>query len=159
MQTQPLTQILDGAQISQKINRLAYQVYENNFDEQKLLVCGISERGFQLAQLLYNVLGRIAVFELELAKVVLDKNNLSPENIKLDPAIQNIKNKAVILCDDVLYTGKTMAYAALPFLQAEVKKLQCLVLINRNHLHFPVQPTYIGMELATTLQEHVNVRF
>ncbi|MGZ5244670.1 MAG: phosphoribosyltransferase family protein [Bacteroidia bacterium] len=155
--TEP-TLILDAEQISQKINRLAYQIYENNFDEEQLLICGIAERGYQLAQKVYEKLKEISPFALELSKVVIDKENLHADTISLQPKIQNLENKAVILCDDVLYTGKTLAYAAVPFLTSNAKKLQCLVLIHRNHLHFPIQPTYIGMELATTLQEHVSVK-
>jgi pyrimidine operon attenuation protein/uracil phosphoribosyltransferase len=157
MSIQEPTLILSAEEIGQKINRLAYQIYENNFEEKQILVCGIAERGYQLAEKVYQKLKEISAFELELSKVVLDKDNLHADAISLEPSIQNLENKAVILCDDVLYTGKTLAYAAVPFLTANAKKLQCLVLIHRNHLHFPIQPTYIGMELATTLQEHVSV--
>lgn len=156
--TEP-TLILDAEQITQKINRLAYQIYENNFDEQEILICGIAERGYLLAEKIYDKLKEISTFKLELSKVLVDKENLSADAVSLSPQINALENKAVILCDDVLYTGKTLAYAAIPFLTANAKKLQCLVLIHRNHLHFPIQPTYIGMELATTLQEHVSVNF
>ena len=157
MAPQESVHILNREQIEQKINRLAFQIYEQNFEEEHLVICGIDSRGFQLARKIYNKLQAVSPFVLELAKVRLDKDNLHAGDIHLEPRLDNLQNKAVILCDDVLYTGKTMAYAAMPFLTANVKKLQCLVLIHRNHLTFPVQPTYIGMSLATTLQEHVNV--
>lgn len=157
MAAEPLL-ILDAAQIEQKLNRLAYQVYENNFDEKELLICGLAERGYFLAEQLYNILKDIVPFPISLHKVVLDKENLNGGENYLSPDAK-VKGKSVILCDDVLYTGRTLAYAAVPFLKGNVGKLQCLVLIHRNHLTFPVQPTYIGMSLATTLQEHVNVKF
>jgi pyrimidine operon attenuation protein / uracil phosphoribosyltransferase len=150
--------ILDAGQMRQKLNRLAYQVYENNFDEKELLICGLAERGYQLAEELYAILKKIVPFPISLHKVVLDKEKPDSSAVSLEPD-DKVKGKSVILCDDVLYTGRTLAYAALPFLKGNVKKLQCLVLIHRNHLTFPVQPTYIGMSLATTLQEHVNVKF
>jgi len=150
--------ILNEAQIEQKINRLAFQIYEQNFEEKHVLVCGIAERGYLLAQKIYNKLKEISDFELQLCEVKVDKNNLHATEIKLNPHPGDLKDKSVILCDDVLYTGKTLAYAAMPFLEGGAKKLQCLVLIQRNHSTFPVQPTYIGMSLATTLQEHVSVK-
>jgi pyrimidine operon attenuation protein / uracil phosphoribosyltransferase len=149
--------ILNSAEIEQKINRLAFQIYEQNFEEKHLVVCGIPERGSLLAKKIYNKLAAIADFDLELCSLNFDKHNLLASNIKIEPNPQNLEDKSVILCDDVLYTGKTLAYATMPFLEAGVKKLQCLVLIQRSYQNFPVHPTYIGMNLATTLQEHVNV--
>jgi pyrimidine operon attenuation protein / uracil phosphoribosyltransferase len=149
--------ILDSAQIEQKINRLAFQIYEQNFEEKNLVVCGIPERGYLLAQKIFDKLSKIAAFNLELCSVQFDKHNLHASDIKIEPAPGNLDQKSVILCDDVLYTGKTLAYATMPFLEAGVKKLQCLVLIQRSYQNFPVHPTYVGMSLATTLQEHVKV--
>ncbi len=149
--------ILNKEQIDQKINRMAYQIYEQNFDEKHIVVCGIVERGYLLADKVFQKLKQISQMDVELCAVHIDKKNPGISDIKIEPAISNLKEKSVILCDDVLYTGKTLAYAAMPFLENGAKKLQCLVLIQRHHLNFPVQPTYIGMSLATTIQEHVTV--
>ena len=149
--------ILNEEQIAQKVNRMAYQIYEQNFDEKYVVVCGIVERGYLLARKIYDKLKEITDFELEICAVNVDKNNQNAKEIKIDPNPTDLHKKSVILCDDVLYTGKTLAYAAIPFLENGAKKLQCLVLIQRHHLNFPVQPTYIGMNLATTIQEHVTV--
>jgi pyrimidine operon attenuation protein/uracil phosphoribosyltransferase len=59
--------------------------------------------------------------------------------------------------DDVLNTGKTLVYALLPFLESSVKKIEVAVLVNRSHKLFPVSPDYTGLELATTLSEHISV--
>lgn len=159
MQHQEPTLILNSSQIEKKLNRLAYQIYEQNFDEKSILICGIQPKGYLLAEKIYTILKEISPFSLELAAIEMDKQNPGRQNIKLQPEISDLQNKAVILCDDVLYTGRTLAYATLPFLEAGAKKLQCLVLIDRNHLNFPIHPTFTGLTLATTLQEHVNVNF
>ena len=151
--------ILNQAQIEQKINRLAWQIYEQNFDAEHLLICGIMERGFALAQKIAVVVEEISGIPTQTSKVVMDKVHPKTNEITLEPAINNPENKCVILCDDVLYTGKTLAYAAIPFLEANVKKLQCLVLIQRNYLSFPIQPNFVGLPIATTLQEHIEVDF
>ena len=150
--------ILNQVQIDQKIHRLAYQIYEQHFGEQEIYVCGIQNRGFELAVKIADALQKISGYEVKCSKVLIDKANPMVENIKLEPDLK-VKDKIVILCDDVLYTGKTLAYAAIPFLTHQVKQLQCLVLIDRNHIHFPIKPTFVGLTLATTLQENVEVDF
>ncbi|RYD71654.1 MAG: phosphoribosyltransferase, partial [Sphingobacteriales bacterium] len=62
MSLQEPTLILSAEEIGQKINRLAYQIYENNFDEKHILVCGIAERGYQLAEKVYQKLKEISPF-------------------------------------------------------------------------------------------------
>ncbi len=63
----------------------------------------------------------------------------------------------VILVDDVLNSGRTLAYGLGVFLDIPLKKLRTLVLVDRSHRIFPVAPDYIGLELATILKEHVDV--
>ncbi len=157
MDSQEPTLILTKQEIEQKINRLAYQVYEYNFEEKELVICGIWSRGYTLAERIYAKLKEISPLKLQLIKIQYDKTNKRDSVIKVEPALHNLEEKAVIMCDDVLYTGKSMAYAAVPFLNAGVRKLQCLVLIHRNHPTYPILPTFVGLSLATTLQEHVSV--
>jgi pyrimidine operon attenuation protein/uracil phosphoribosyltransferase len=87
----------------------------------------------------------------------MNKENPADGAVLLEPKVSDLHKKTVIICDDVLYSGRTIAYASIPFLEASVKKLECLVLISRNHLKYPVHPAYVGLSLATTLQEHVRV--
>jgi pyrimidine operon attenuation protein / uracil phosphoribosyltransferase len=57
----------------------------------------------------------------------------------------------------VLGVGCVLVYALTPFIRAKAKKIQIAVLVDRNHKSFPVSADYIGMELSTTLQEHISV--
>jgi pyrimidine operon attenuation protein/uracil phosphoribosyltransferase len=68
-----------------------------------------------------------------------------------------LENKVVILVDDVLNSGRTLAFALQPFLQRPIKKLEVAVLVNRAHKRYPVSVDYAGYELATTLNEHIQV--
>ena len=68
-----------------------------------------------------------------------------------------IYGQVIIVVDDVSNTGKTLLYAFKPFLQYQPKKIQTLVLVERSHKLFAVQPDYVGLSVATTLQEHISV--
>jgi pyrimidine operon attenuation protein/uracil phosphoribosyltransferase len=63
----------------------------------------------------------------------------------------------VILVDDVLNSGKTLMYAAKYFLTTPLARLSTVVLVDRTHNRFPIKADYVGLSLATTLQEYVNV--
>ncbi|MBY0436218.1 MAG: phosphoribosyltransferase [Cyclobacteriaceae bacterium] len=151
------TLVLDDAQVRQKVRRMAYEVYENNFSEKSLVLAGIEGQGHGLAKLLEKELARISPLAVTVVKISLDKQAPQRSEIRLDVDQQELKKKAIILVDDVLNSGRTLAYAMRPFLSVEVKKIEVAVLVNRSHTHFPVQPNYTGYELSTTLNEHVEV--
>ena len=149
--------ILAQHQIRQKIKRMAYELYENNFEEQDLLLAGIQENGYLMAQMLAKEIQSIAAITVELASITLDKIYPLEHPIVVEPANINLNNRVVILVDDVLNTGKTLAYAMQSFLKTEVKKIETATLINRHHTLYPINATYTGLSLSTTLQEHIRV--
>jgi pyrimidine operon attenuation protein/uracil phosphoribosyltransferase len=67
------------------------------------------------------------------------------------------EDAVIILIDDVASSGKTMLYALKPFLEMQPKKIETLVLVERTHKTFPVKVDYVGLSVATTLQEHIYV--
>ncbi len=153
----PNVQILNDLQVKQIIKRIAYQVYENHFNEKNLVIAGIDGRGTYIAQLLYDELVSISNIKIELLNITLDKVNPTGSNVKLSNESAKIADRNVIVVDDVLNTGRTLVYALTPFIRAKAKRIQIAVLVDRNHKDFPVMADYTGMQLSTTLQEHVSV--
>ncbi len=151
-------QILSLTQIRQKIRRIAFQIYEHNFDESAFVLVGVSGEGMALARLLADELGRIAPQSIQVIELVLDKKQatLPPLTLPTD-APTDFSDTVVIVVDDVLYTGRTLLFALQPFLSVPLRKLQVAVLIDRNHPRYPVAADYKGYELSTTLSEHVEV--
>lgn len=149
--------ILDESQVDQKIRRIAYEIYENNFDEKKIYIAGVLGPGYVLAKKIKKDLKKISEIEVELLKIMIDKENPSKNEIILDTDLKEVQNKVVILVDDVQYTGKTFAYSMRPFLNIKVKKIEVAVLVNRAHPAFPIAPTYTGYELSTTIHDHIQV--
>lgn len=157
MSTAPPTLILNAEQVRQKIRRIAFQMYETNFEESSLLLAGIAGEGYILAQALAQELRQIAPFEVELIQLELDKTQVSQPPVQTGRSDADFTDKVVIVVDDVLYTGRTLAFSLQPFLNVLVRKLQVAVLIDRNYPRYPVAADYKGYELSTTLTEHVDV--
>ena len=157
MNTAPPTLILNAQQIRQKIRRIAFQMYETNFEESALLLAGISGEGYVLAQALEQELRQIAPFRVELIQLELDKSQVAQPPVQTSHAGTDYTDKVIIVVDDVLYTGRTLAFSLQPFLSVPVRKLQVAVLIDRNYPRYPVSADYKGYELSTTLTDHVEV--
>lgn len=151
--------ILDTVQIKQKLNRLAYEVYENNFDEKSLLIIGIEGNGYKVASNLADKLKEISKIKIQLGKITLNKERPWDGDPKVDFDEKDFTNKTTILVDDVLNSGKTLIYAVKLFLDKPVKKLSTVVLVDRSHTRFPVKADYVGLTLSTTLQEHIEADF
>lgn len=151
------TLILEGAQVKQKIRRMAYEIFEHNFKEKGIVLAGIDGQGYVLAKLLAKEVENISPLQVKLVKVNLDKSAPQQSDVTLDCDLKDLKKKCIILVDDVLNTGRTFAYGLKPFLDIEVKKIEAAVLVNRSHTLFPVYPQYTGYELSTTIKDHVEV--
>lgn len=135
---------------------MAYQVLEDNLDEEEVIIAGILPRGNFVAERLKTVLDNIAPFKSRLINLDLDKDSSSLK-AKLDIDVQECANKVIILVDDVLSSGKTLAYGLGVFLDVPLKKMRTLVLIDRNHKSFPIATDFTGIALSTVLKEHVDV--
>ena len=148
--------ILNKQQIQQKIDRIAYQIQEDNFDEKEIVIAGMLPRGGFLAARLKKVLDEIAPFKSKLLTIDLDRFS-SSLNAKVDFDVNVCIDKVVILVDDVLHSGKSLAYGFGVFLDVPLKKLRTVVLIDRNHKKFPITTDYSGIALSTILKQHIDV--
>ncbi len=148
--------ILNAIQIQHKIDRIAYQILEDNLDEKEIILAGIVDRGYKLAIRLRIKLSQIADFKVTLVKIDLDKDS-SSFNAETDIDVNDCSNKAVILVDDVLNSGRTLVYGMSVFLNIPLKKIRTVVLVDRSHRLFPITTDFTGLALATVLKEHVDV--
>jgi len=151
------SQVLTKTEVGQKIRRIAFEIYEDNFKEKSIVLAGIDGQGYVLAQLLCEQLEAISPISGQIVKVTLDKLAPQQSEVKVDCDEKVFRKKCIVIIDDVLNTGKTIAFGMKPFLNVEVKKIEVAVLVNRSHTLFPIQPTYTGFELSTTLNERVEV--
>ncbi|WP_299385299.1 phosphoribosyltransferase family protein [uncultured Lacinutrix sp.] len=148
--------ILSHDEITHKIRRIAYQIYEANSNETEVILAGIDSNGYILAKKLKTVLSKISPIQPILCKVIIDKKN-PLEVIKTSISKEDYTNKSVILIDDVLNSGTTLIYGVKHFLDVPLKKFKTAVLVNRNHKKYPVKADFKGISFSTSLNEHVEV--
>lgn len=151
------TQILSQEQVSRKIKRMAYQIWEKNFNLSGLILIGIQGNGFHFAEALAKELTAISDLKVQVYNLAINKSEPLAKNLETDFQISELHNQAIIVVDDVQNSGKTMIYAIRHFLNFDLKQLQCAVLVDRSHNSFPVKADFVGLSLSTTLQEHVEV--
>ena len=149
--------LMNEKQAGQRIDRLAYQIYEDNATEKEIILAGIVKSGYLLAEKIATILRNISSLKILMAEVFVDKHSQVNTTVTVSLNKDQLHGKVVILIDDVLNSGKTMMFALKPFLESDIKKIRTVVLIDRNHKRFPVSADFTGLTLSTTLQDHVSV--
>jgi pyrimidine operon attenuation protein / uracil phosphoribosyltransferase len=147
--------ILNIETVNMKLLRMAYEIIENNLEEDSIILVGVKENGSVIARDVQKILNDASEIKVKLIELQLDKK--TPGEVLLSEKA-DFNNKVIILVDDVASSGKTMLYALKPFLDFHPKKIQTLALVERTHKTFPVNLDYVGLSVATTLQEHIYVK-
>ena len=161
----PKTDILDADQMRRVIRRMAGEIIERNRGVDRLLLVGIRTRGVPLA----DALGReIETMEgkkvpqgvLDITLYRDDLSTVAPQPIVKETRLPPIDDVTVVLCDDVLYTGRTVR-AALDHLTdyGRPRSVQLAVLVDRGHRELPIQADVVGETVPTSARELVEVAF
>src|SRR6185312_2676040 len=137
-----------------KLQRMAYEIAEQNINERKIILAGIKENGTIIAKILITYHKEIFKGEIALLEISIDKKN--PKTVSLSSEM-NYDNEIIIITDDVANSGKTLLYAIKPFLDFYPKRIQTLVLVERSYKEFPISPDYVGLSVSTALTEKIIV--
>ena len=135
---------------------MAFEILENNPGEQQLILAGIRDSGSVIARNIQQQLQEIAGDRVTTKLISISLDKKKPGAVTLSESL-SFDNQVIIVIDDVANSGRTLLYAMKPFLEFRPRKIESLVLVERSHKAFPVQPDYTGLSLATTLQEHIYV--
>lgn len=133
---------------------MALEIIEQNPNENMIILAGIRESGSVVARSMEKLLKEVTDARIETITISLDKR--SPLDVQINREL-DFNDKLIIIVDDVANSGRTLLYALKPFLNFLPKKIQTLVLVGRSHNSFPVNTDYVGVSIATTLQEHIYV--
>jgi pyrimidine operon attenuation protein / uracil phosphoribosyltransferase len=157
LMTAERTQVLDHERVKRKLKRIAFQLYEENHGEKALVVVGIAPRGILLAKRLVDLLKEIAPLKIDLVELQLDKSDPLTGPVTMNMELNKLRDRTVVLVDDVLMSGRTLMHAAAHLVSVKLKKLTTVVLVDRRHRAYPIRADIVGLTLSTTLQEHISV--
>lgn len=146
--------ILNQSSSLQKMERMAFEIWEQNMDESGIILAGVRNSGSVVAKAMKQLLEKLTPLQVQLISIQLDKKH--PNEVTLSESV-DFSNRVVIVVDDVANSGKTILYALQPFLAHHPKKIQTLVLVERTHKAFPINSDFVGLSVSTTLQEHIYV--
>lgn len=155
--------IMDEKAIERAIFRIAHEIIERNKGVENIVLVGIKTRGWPLSLRLSDKIeeiegSKVPVFPLDITyyRDDVEKDDRAP--LAVESFDYNIKDKTVILVDDVLYTGRTVR-AALDAIvdQGRPKNVELAVLIDRGHRELPIRADFIGKNVPTSRTERISV--
>jgi pyrimidine operon attenuation protein/uracil phosphoribosyltransferase len=159
------SQVLDAKDISRAISRIAHEILEKNNGSENLALVGIRTRGVILAKRLQHKIQEIenfnvdfGVLDITLYRDDLGKGKQNPTLKKTDITFP-IDDKKIILCDDVLFTGRTIRAAIDALMDfGRPACVQLAVLIDRGHRELPIRPDFVGKNIPTSKNMVVKVK-
>ena len=136
---------------------MAIEILEQNHNESKIVLAGINNNGLNFAKMIHRELKKISDLDIDVTNIRLNPAKPLDEEISIKLDKEELNSAVIIVIDDVANTGRTLFYAMKPLLEILPKKVQAAVLVNRKHKSFPIKMDYVGISLATTLMENIQV--
>ncbi len=165
MTLEPKAVLMIRTEIARALTRIAHEIVERNKGAENLALVGVHTRGVPLAERLAELIGGFEGTAPLLGKldITLYRDDLS--EIALQPVVKKtevpfeVRGKSIVLCDDVLYTGRT-ARAALGALtdMGRPAVIQYAVLVDRGHRELPIRADFVGKNVPTSRNEVVKVK-
>lgn len=156
--------IMDETAVRRAMARITHEVIERNRGVESVCLLGVKRRGIPLARMLAENIEKFEGISVPCGylDITSHRDDLS-DSAKSAAAGEchipcDIREKTVIIVDDVMYTGRT-ARAALEavFTAARPREVQLAVLVDRGHRELPIRPDYVGKNLPTSKNEIVDV--
>jgi pyrimidine operon attenuation protein/uracil phosphoribosyltransferase len=156
-------QLMTGDELRSTLDRMADQIVSANHGRQIVLL-GIQRRGVPMARRMAGHMAKkgahppIGILDINLYRDDLTRVALQPV-VRRTEVPPNIDDKDVILVDDVLYTGRTIAAALRALIDfGRMRSIQLAVLVDRGHRELPIEANFVGKKLATKDHEVVEVK-
>tara|TARA_B100002051_G_C16618583_1_gene577027 strand:+ start:21 stop:527 length:507 start_codon:yes stop_codon:yes gene_type:complete len=146
--------ILDYQDVENKIKRISLEILEDNIDQKKLILFGVSKNGKIIAKKIIELIKKYSKIDLELigVEIVLNSKNV----LKFDKSFR-VNNRSVIIVSDVSQSAKTLQLIISSLMSQDPFKIKTAVMVNRDHSLFPVKINFSGLNLSTSVNEHVDV--
>ena len=158
------SRILDAERIARMIDRMAHEIAEHPKDLPDLAFIGIRTRGVPLATRLASRLSDLVgqPFPVGVLDITLYRDDLSmvaPQPLLKKTEIDfDLNGRAIVLCDDVLYTGRTIRAAMDALIDfGRPRAIRLAVLVDRGHRELPIRADHVGKNVPTSREELVRV--
>ena len=138
--------ILDYHDVENKIKRISLEILEDNIDQKKLIFFGVSKNGKIIAKKIINLISEHSKIDLNSVNRLMFAKDF------------NINNKSVIIVSDVSHSAKTLQLIISGLMSQDPIKIKTAVMVNRDHTLFPVKIDFSGLNLSTSMNEHVDVK-
>ena len=158
--------VLSAQQMARILRRMAGEILERNGGVEGLVLIGIRTRGVPMAEGLAAEIERsegqkVPIGVLDITLYRDDLSVIAPQPVVKETRLPGpVDDQTLVLCDDVLYTGRTIR-AALDALTdyGRPKAVQLAVLVDRGHRELPIQADFVGRKIASAADELIEVRF
>ncbi|MGQ2282931.1 bifunctional pyr operon transcriptional regulator/uracil phosphoribosyltransferase PyrR [Apilactobacillus kunkeei] len=156
--------VVDKMAMQRALTRITYEIIEKNKGVNNLVLVGIKTRGIYLAKRIANRLQKLENKEVPVVGIDVTKYRDDIQHTDNEPAVLSdeaisLKDKNIILVDDVLFTGRTInaALSAIAEL-GRPKNIRLAVLVDRGHRELPIRADFVGKNIPTSKQEIINVQ-
>lgn len=157
--------IQDNEEIDKSLKRIAYEILEKNKNGKDLVLIGIRKRGVTLAKRLSSKIKEIGGIEIPVGALDINLYRDDLSEVASQPILRKtevpftVREKKVILVDDVLYTGRTIRAALDAIIDlGRPHFIQLAVLLDRGHRELPIRADYVGKNVPTSKGELVEVK-
>ena len=158
-------QIMDEAALGRALMRISHEITEKNRGVDNVVLVGIRRRGEPIACRIRDNIKKIEGVEPPCGSIDIGFYRDDLSKLAESPVIRkaelpfDVNDRDVVLCDDVLYTGRT-ARAAIEavFSCGRPRTIQFAVLVDRGHRELPIRADYVGKNIPTSHSELIEVR-
>ncbi|MBI6873070.1 bifunctional pyr operon transcriptional regulator/uracil phosphoribosyltransferase PyrR [Clostridium aciditolerans] len=160
---EPKAVILDEKGVKRTLTRVSHEIIEKNKGVEDVILVGIKRRGYPIAQRIAQIIEQIEGIKIEVESVDItlyrdDLSKLHDQPIVNEVELIDVRDKKVVLVDDVIYTGRTVRAAIDAVMHAgRPKMVQLAVLVDRGHRELPIRADYVGKNIPTSKNEMVSV--
>jgi len=159
-------ELLDSIGIERALRRISHEIIETNKGVDNVVLLGVARGGIPICQLLAKNIENIEKVKIPVGILDITSYRDDREVVDLDATLRlssidfPLKDKDVVLCDDVLFTGRSIRAAIeAVFKMGRPKTIQLAVLIDRGHRELPFRADYVGKNVPTSKEESVRVLF
>lgn len=160
---EPKAIILDEKGVKRTLTRVSHEIIEKNKGVEDLVLVGIKRRGYPIALRIAKIIEQIEGIKIKVESVDItlyrdDLSKLHEQPMINEAELIDVKDKKVVLVDDVVYTGRTVRAAIEAVMHAgRPRMIQLAVLVDRGHRELPIRADYVGKNIPTSKSEIVSV--